>query len=64
MQQRITVVRLFYDFLVEDQRWHLEPGGRGRYTPGRGFAGTRERGSFTVYEAPLDSGRPGLGHAP
>lgn len=44
VQQRITVVRLFYDFLVEDQRCSLNPVGRGRYTPGRGFDGARARG--------------------
>lgn len=46
MQQRLTVVRLFYDYLLEtdcrtDQR---NPVGRGRFTPGKAFAGKRDRG--------------------
>lgn len=44
LQQRITVVRLFYDFLVEEQRCVTNPVGRGRYTPSRGFGGARNRG--------------------
>ncbi len=43
MQQRITVVRLFYDYLCEEGCRSDNPVGRGRYTPGRGFSGTRER---------------------
>jgi integrase/recombinase XerD len=44
LQQRLVVVRLFYDYLIEEQRRDTNPVGRGRYTPGRGFAGHRERG--------------------
>ena len=44
IQLRLTTVRLFYDYLVEEgQRIH-SPVGRGRYTPGNGFGGQRVRG--------------------
>lgn len=54
LQQRLTVVRLLYDHLIEtgvraDQR---NPVGRGTFTPGRAFAGKRERGllpHFTLH---------------
>lgn len=44
MQQRITVVRLFYDHLMEEDIRSDNPVGRGRYTPGKGFGGKRDRG--------------------
>ena len=44
LQQRITAVRLFYDYLMEEGHRSTNPVGRGRYTPGKGFAGARERG--------------------
>lgn len=44
LQQRITAVRLFYDYLMEEGRRSTNPVGRGRYTPGKGFAGARDRG--------------------
>jgi site-specific recombinase XerD len=44
LQQRLVVVRLFYDYLIEEGRRHTNPVGRGRYTPGRGFGGHRDRG--------------------
>jgi integrase len=44
MQLRLVAVRLFYDYLVEEGQRETNPVGRGRYTPGRGFAGQRERG--------------------
>ncbi len=34
LQQRITAVRLFFDFLVEEHMREENPVGRGRYTPG------------------------------
>lgn len=43
MQLRLVAVRLFYDYLVEEGLRESNPVGRGRYTPGRGFAGHRER---------------------
>jgi len=44
MQLRLTAVRLFYDYLMERQIRADNPVGRGRYTPGKAFGGTRERG--------------------
>jgi len=44
LQQRLVAVRLFYDYLIEERRRDRNPVGRGRYTPGRGFGGHRERG--------------------
>jgi site-specific recombinase XerD len=44
MQQKLTAVRLFYDYLMEEGRRATNPVGRGRYTPGRAFGGKRERG--------------------
>ncbi len=44
LQQRITGVRLFYDFLVEEEQCLLNPARNGRYTPGKGFGGARDRG--------------------
>jgi integrase/recombinase XerD len=44
IQLRLTAIRLFYDYLVEEgQRLH-SPVARGRYTPGNGFGGQRVRG--------------------
>lgn len=44
MQQRLTAVRLFYDYLVEEGLREGNPVGRGKYVPGRAFAGMRDRG--------------------
>lgn len=44
VQQRLTAVRLFYDFLMEEQQCNVNPVGRGRYTPGLVFGGQRDRG--------------------
>jgi integrase/recombinase XerD len=41
VQQRLTAVRLFYDFLMEEQQCSTNPVGRGRYTPGCAFGGHR-----------------------
>lgn len=49
MQQRLTAVRLYYDYLVEEGRRVDNPVGRGRYTPGKGFGSTRERGLVPRY---------------
>jgi site-specific recombinase XerD len=43
MQLRLTAVRLYYDYLTEKQLRLDNPVGRGRYTPGRGFGGLRDR---------------------
>lgn len=45
MQQRLTAIRLFFDYLIEEGRRDTNPVGRGRYTAGKGFgASKRERG--------------------
>ena len=44
LQQRITAVRLFYDFLIEEGMRSTNPVGRGRYTPRKGFGSSSERG--------------------
>ena len=44
LQQRLTAVRLFFDYLVEEGSRDLNPVGRGRYTPGKAFGAKRDRG--------------------
>jgi integrase/recombinase XerD len=44
LQQRLVAVRLFYDHLIEEGRRETNPVGRGRYTPGKAFGGSRDRG--------------------
>jgi integrase/recombinase XerD len=44
IQQRLVAVRLFYDYLVEEGQRETNPVGRGRYTAGKGFGGTRAKG--------------------
>jgi len=44
IQQRLTAVRLFFDFLIEEHHRGDNPVGRGRYTPGKGFGAPQERG--------------------
>lgn len=44
LQQRLTAVRLFFDFLVEEQLREINPVGRGRYSPGKWSMGPAERG--------------------
>jgi site-specific recombinase XerD len=44
LQQRLTAVRLFYDYAVEEGLREINPVGRGRYTPGHNFGGSRDRG--------------------
>ncbi len=41
IQQRITVARLFHDYLMEEGLREDNPVGRGRYTPGNSFGGHR-----------------------
>src|SRR6266540_2309776 len=49
MQLRLTALRLFYDYLVEEGLRVQNPVGRGRYTPGNSFAATRARGLIPHY---------------
>jgi site-specific recombinase XerD len=44
LQQRITAVRLFFDYLIEEEVRSSNPVGRGRYTPRTRFATKGERG--------------------
>lgn len=44
LQQRLTAVRLFFDYLIEDGLREINPVGRGRFTPGKSFGAKRERG--------------------
>jgi len=52
MQQRLTVVRLLYGYFIDERIRCAEqnPVGRGRFTPGRAFAGKRDRGLLRHYE--------------
>ena len=49
IQLRLTAVRLFYDHLIERGLRKGNPVGRGRYTPGKAFAGKRDRGLVRRY---------------
>jgi integrase/recombinase XerD len=49
LQQRLTAIRLFYDYLIVEGLRVNNPVGRGRYTPGRCFGGVRERGLIPRY---------------
>ena len=49
MQQRITVLRLFCDSLIEQQLRQDNPVGRGHYVPGNAFGGVRDRGLLPHY---------------
>ncbi len=44
IQQRLTVARMFSDFLIEEGLRRTNPVGRGRYTPGRVERTSQERG--------------------
>lgn len=50
LQQRLTAIRLWYDYLAEEGLRPDNPVGRGRYTPGKGFGGTRDRGLIPRYQ--------------
>ena len=49
IQQRLTVIRLFCDYLIEEGVRQRNPVGRGRYTPGNAFCGKRDRGLIPHY---------------
>ncbi len=49
IQLRLTAVRLYYDHLIEEDVRSDNPVGRGRYTPGKAFAGKRDRGLVRRY---------------
>ncbi len=50
MQQRLTVLRLFCDYLVEKRLRPDNPVGRGHYVAGKGFGGARDRGLIPHYQ--------------
>jgi integrase/recombinase XerD len=50
LQQYLTAVRLWYDYLIEESIRETNPVGRGRYTPGKGFSGARDRGLIPRYK--------------
>ncbi len=50
LQQRLTAIRLFFDFLIEQGLRDANPVGRGRYTPAKGFGARRERGLLPRYK--------------
>lgn len=50
IQQRLTVVRLYYDHLMEEGQRVDNPVGRGRYTPGRNFTVSGDRGLVPRYK--------------
>jgi integrase/recombinase XerD len=64
LQQRLTAVRLYYDYLMAEALRPDNPVGRGRYTPGKGFGGLRERGLLPRYHQqpwiPADDDWPAL----
>lgn len=43
MRLKLTAVRLFYDYLIEEGLRNNNPVGRGRYTPGKGFGLKKDR---------------------
>lgn len=49
LQQKLTAVRLYYDYLMEEGLRSNNPVGRGKYTPGKTFGGQRERGLIPRY---------------
>ncbi len=50
IQQRLTAVRLFFDYLVEQGDRDTNPVGRGRYTPAKGFGAPAARGLVRRYK--------------
>lgn len=50
IQQRLTVVRLFYDYLMEEGVRQENPLGRGRYTQAHGFGGQRAKGLLPKFK--------------
>jgi len=49
LRQRLTAVRLYYDYLIEEGLRDTNPVGRGRYTTSKGFGGQRERSLIPYY---------------
>ncbi len=51
VQQQLTAVRLFYDFLIGAGSCSVNPVGRGRYVPSTGFGATGQRGLVPRYHS-------------
>jgi integrase/recombinase XerD len=49
LQQHLTALRLWYDYLREEGNRPDNPVGRGRYAPGKSFGGMREKGLLPRY---------------
>ncbi len=49
LRLRLTAVRLYYDYLIEEGARDINPVGRGRYTAGKNFGGGRERSLIPHY---------------
>lgn len=49
LHQKLTVVRLYFDYLIEEGLRTNNPVGRGRYTPGRSFVRSHERGLISRF---------------
>ena len=50
IQQRLTAVRLFFDFLMEEGVRNTNPVGRGRYTRAKGYGAPAARGLVRRYK--------------
>ncbi len=50
LQQRVTVVRLYQDYLVEQQIRSDTPVRRGYYVAGKSFGGARQRGEIPAHQ--------------
>jgi len=50
IQLRLTVIRLYYDYLIEEGVRKHHPVGRGRYTPGKSIGGAKQRGLIPRYK--------------
>lgn len=50
LQQKLTAIRLYFDYLIEEGLRRNNPVGRGRYTPGRSFARCHERGLIPRFQ--------------
>jgi site-specific recombinase XerD len=50
IQQRLTVVRLYYEYLIEEGLCNKNPASKGRYTAKRGFGGQRSRNLIPHYK--------------
>jgi site-specific recombinase XerD len=49
LQQKLTALRLYYDYLIEEGLRDINPVGRGRYTPHNCFGSRRDRGLVPRY---------------